>query len=303
MRVVMSSALLLLVFALGTNSLVVKRESVTIIQGNDDGWGAAYIRALYQTLQDSGYTTAISAPANNKSGTGSLDATPQPLQEESDYGLLPAGAPATGSDPQDKYITYVNSYPVTGVKFGISTVAPALFGGPPGIVLTGINHGNNIGVSTLFSGTVGAANEAVSKGIPALAFSAPGDQRSFQTLKDGDVSYTYANVAVKLLDALLLSGTPYLPSGIGLNINFNNGTACTPESYTFHLSRIYFNLNPFGHDLQHCGTNHLPTESSIMSGGSCRVSISGFQKNTKLDIGVADQEVVRDKLANILSCV
>lgn len=87
------------------------------------------------------------------------------------------------------------------------------------------------------------------------------------------------------------------------NINFNNGTACTPESYTFHLSRIYFNLNPFGHDLQHCGTNHLPTESSIMSGGSCRVSISGFQKNTKLDIGVADQEVVRDKLANILSCV
>lgn len=56
----MSSALLLLVFALGTNSLVVKRESVTIIQGNDDGWGAAYIRALYQTLQDSGYTVCIS---------------------------------------------------------------------------------------------------------------------------------------------------------------------------------------------------------------------------------------------------
>jgi hypothetical protein len=45
--------------------------------------------------------TAISAPANNKSGSGSLDATPRPLDSESDYGLLPAGAPATGSDPED----------------------------------------------------------------------------------------------------------------------------------------------------------------------------------------------------------
>lgn len=38
--------------------------------------------------------------------------------------------------------------------------------------------------------------------------------RSFESLTDGDVSYTYSKVAVKLLDTLLASGVPYLPAGM-----------------------------------------------------------------------------------------
>jgi hypothetical protein len=92
-------------------------------------------------------------------------------------------------------------------------------------------------------------------------------------------------------------------TNLSQNVNFSDGAACIPESYQFVMSRIYPNLNPFGHDVVQCGTNHLPLEHSVVNGGACRVSISGFQKTTKLDIGVADQEVLRDKLSGILSCV
>lgn len=41
----------------------------------------------------------------------------------------------------------------------------------PDLVLSGINHGANMGDDTLYSGTVAAATEAFLLGIPAVAFS------------------------------------------------------------------------------------------------------------------------------------
>lgn len=41
----------------------------------------------------------------------------------------------------------------------------------PDLVLSGINHGTNMGDDTLYSGTVAAATEAYLLGIPAVAFS------------------------------------------------------------------------------------------------------------------------------------
>ena len=42
----------------------------------------------------------------------------------------------------------------------------------PDVVLTGINRGYNAGFDIAYSGTVGAALEAVMNGVPAIAFSA-----------------------------------------------------------------------------------------------------------------------------------
>jgi len=42
----------------------------------------------------------------------------------------------------------------------------------PDIVLSGINHGHNLGTSVFYSGTVAAAREAAMRGIPAMALSA-----------------------------------------------------------------------------------------------------------------------------------
>jgi 5'-nucleotidase len=42
---------------------------------------------------------------------------------------------------------------------------------PPDMVLSGINHGSNLGTDVLYSGTVSAAMEGVIEGIPSIAFS------------------------------------------------------------------------------------------------------------------------------------
>ena len=42
---------------------------------------------------------------------------------------------------------------------------------PPDLVLSGINHGSNLGTDVLYSGTVSAAMEGVIEGIPSIAFS------------------------------------------------------------------------------------------------------------------------------------
>ena len=42
---------------------------------------------------------------------------------------------------------------------------------PPGLVISGINHGANLGENVYYSGTVGAAREAVIHHVPALAVS------------------------------------------------------------------------------------------------------------------------------------
>jgi 5'-nucleotidase len=45
----------------------------------------------------------------------------------------------------------------------------------PDLVLSGINHGHNLGTSVFYSGTIAGAREAAMRGIPAIAFSASSD--------------------------------------------------------------------------------------------------------------------------------
>ena len=47
-------------------------QAVNIISANDDGWAEKNIRTLYDTLTAAGHSVVISAPAENKSGTGML---------------------------------------------------------------------------------------------------------------------------------------------------------------------------------------------------------------------------------------
>jgi 5'-nucleotidase len=44
-------------------------------------------------------------------------------------------------------------------------------GGPPDLILSGVNRGANLGVETVFSGTVGAAMTGMLLGVPSLALS------------------------------------------------------------------------------------------------------------------------------------
>jgi broad specificity polyphosphatase/5'/3'-nucleotidase SurE len=45
-------------------------QAIRIIQSNDDGWAESYARSLHSALVGAGHDVVLSAPAENKSGTG-----------------------------------------------------------------------------------------------------------------------------------------------------------------------------------------------------------------------------------------
>jgi len=191
------------------------------------------------------------------------------------------------------------------MEYGIEQFAPKVFGGRPDFAVTGPNVGSNLGIVTQFSGTVGAAAEAIKAGIPAIAFSGVGGLQHVFTEAD-PVADVYAAVSTKLVNAVIASGAPYLPPNVGLNVNLpmSNATDCTKLSdYTFVLSRVNVDINPFTNDVDHCRTNHLPTESSVISAGGCRVPVSVFSASNKLDVDKETQKAVRDRITSLLVCL
>ncbi|KAG8812336.1 hypothetical protein FRC17_002073 [Serendipita sp. 399] len=285
------------------NSAVVPSTPVRIIIGNDDGWATAHIRRFYNALKKSDYSVLISAPANNKSGTSGFEFPPIPLITEGEFGTILAGAPAVGPDPNDSNIYYVNSFPATAMGWGIDKLASKVLGGKPDLAVTGVNVGDNLGLKTQFSGTVGAAAKAISQGIPAIAFSGVSGEQHIYTNND-PIADVYAEVATKLVNEVINTGKPYLPAGYGLNVNLPNAANCKKvEDYKFVLSRVNFDINPLTDDVEHCGTEHLPTESAVIDAGGCRIPVSVFKGSTKLDVDKATQKIVRDKIGKILTCL
>ena len=83
----------------------------------------------------------------------------------------------------------------------------------PDFVLSGINHGQNMGEDVLYSGTVAAAMEGLALGIPSLALSfAGGDLRA---------DLTHLKEQVKVLTPLLrhITSLPNFPKDTLLNVN------------------------------------------------------------------------------------
>ncbi|CAG8624710.1 13297_t:CDS:2, partial [Acaulospora colombiana] len=281
-----------------TNAAVIQRDSSlpNIVIGNDDGWATANIRSFYDELKAAGFKAIISAPADNKSGTSGLDLPPIPLITAGEFNTIPALSPATGSDSNDPNIHYVNSFPATAVRYGIDEFAPKVFGAKPQLVVTGVNVGGGL--------NSGAATLAVDRGIPAIAFSGKGGSQHIYSEPDS-VADVYAKVATKVVQTVVAAGAPYLPAKVGLNVNIGMATESlcqNPSDFKFVLSRLNPDINPLTDDVDQCGTNHLPTESSVLGRGNCYVSISAFSSKTKLDVSKDVQKVVRDKLASILTC-
>ncbi|KIJ55812.1 hypothetical protein M422DRAFT_151484 [Sphaerobolus stellatus SS14] len=279
---------------------------INVILTNDDGWAVAQIRAQKTALDTAGFSTVLSAPAENESGTGSSDSPAKTLTSACEFNSCPKGSPAEGFNVSDPTLNYVNSFPVTSVKFGIQTLAPKFFGGNPALVVSGPNIGNNLGSTVQASGTVGVRFLSFSAlaGIPAVAFSGKsGSQVSFTTLTANGVENVYAAASVRLVEALIASGTPFLPPGIALNVNYPaaTGSCASASNFKFVLTRILSSSSAT--DVTTCGTNHLPTESSILSESSgCLSSISVFNATGKVDVDAAIQGVVLQKLQSILTC-
>lgn len=131
-------------------------STLTILVTNDDGVSAPGIDAAVQALVALPHTKVIVvAPLTNQSGTG-----PKVTR-----GTLTATSATTASGYPAKAVA---GYPADTVIWAMDDHGIAQ---RPNLVVSGINLGENIGPVVADSGTVGAAETAFARGIPALAVS------------------------------------------------------------------------------------------------------------------------------------
>ncbi|KAF5361400.1 hypothetical protein D9758_006251 [Tetrapyrgos nigripes] len=272
-------------------------RSANIVLTNDDGWATAMIRAQYNSLKAAGHNVVLSAPAVDRSGTGSSTATPQPLRSPCEFKHLSFRFSCRG-------FQFLR-------QFGIQTLSPKFFLGSPDFVVSGPNIGNNLGSTVMISGTVGAATEAALEGIPSVAFSGDGgdlDLVSYTTLISNPRSTSsiaagiYAALTTKFTNALLASSRPILPSGISINVNFGSISGCSSAGdFSFILTRIQPNTRAT--DVQTCGTTHLPGEQAVIGMDGCFATVSVMDARTKSDVDASTQAAVVNRLGGLLECL
>jgi 5'-nucleotidase len=123
---------------------------VRILVSNDDGYFSPGIEALAQALAGFGEVVVV-APEQNRSGASNSLTLDRPLS---------VSRAANG-------FYYINGTPTDCVHIALT----GLLEHRPDLVVSGINHGQNMGDDTIYSGTVAAAMEGFLFGVSSIAFS------------------------------------------------------------------------------------------------------------------------------------
>ncbi|MCK5346923.1 MAG: 5'/3'-nucleotidase SurE [Candidatus Heimdallarchaeota archaeon] len=162
-----------------------------ILLTNDDGVYAEGLIALYEKLKDK-FDVTVCAPESEQSAVGHAITLTKPLRIKK--------VSRNGS----MYAYAVTGTPADCVKVAIRSILKQT----PDLVISGINHGPNLGSDIMYSGTVAAATESAILGIPSMAVSLA----AYENLKFNFA----AEIALKLARNVIKSG---LPNGVLLNIN------------------------------------------------------------------------------------
>jgi len=132
-------------------------KTTQILLTNDDSIHSPGLWAAAEALDTLGWVHVV-APRNQQTGVGrSLPMQSSGIIEEMTLHV-------NGKDWQ---VFAVDGSPGQAVLHGVYDVIKA----KPDLVVSGINYGENVGSGVTISGTVGAAIEAATLGIPALAVS------------------------------------------------------------------------------------------------------------------------------------
>src|SRR6266550_2977014 len=141
------------------------RSAMNILISNDDGILARGLGVLGEVCASLGQVTVV-APDREQSGTSHSLTLHRPLHAT----RRPDGS------------FQVDGTPTDCVLLAIGMLMPE----KPDFVISGINHGQNMGEDVFYSGTVAAAMEGLVGGIPSIAVSyAGGDLDVLETHKDG----------------------------------------------------------------------------------------------------------------------
>lgn len=180
-----------------------------VLLTNDDGHHAAGLQALKARLSRE-FRVLTVAPAAEMSGVSHAISLGRPLTIED-----------LGND-----VHAVDGTPADCVNIALHHVSSEL----PAVVVSGCNHGANLGDDVAYSGTVGAAREAALLGLPAIAVS---------RWRGGPSSdYEPAAEVTCALVRALVSGAFAIPGGAFLNVNLPDASPCG-VSLTRLARRVY----------------------------------------------------------------
>jgi 5'/3'-nucleotidase len=159
-----------------------------ILLTNDDGIDAPGLDALAGSLAEFARVT-VAAPSGERSGAAHSISVRR----------------AVACESRGRHRWSVDGTPADAVIIAIHKLLER----KPDLVISGINHGANVGQNVHYSGTVGAAQEATVNGIPAFALSVA----SRNPLCDWGPA---ARLGSELARLVLEEG---LPEGVLLNVN------------------------------------------------------------------------------------
>lgn len=187
-----------------------------LLLSNDDGIHAAGLAALARALEDLGEVYVI-APEREQSACGHALTLHRPLRADR---------------VQDRWFV-VNGTPSDCVNLGVLGFLPEA----PVLIVSGINHGSNLGDDVTYSGTVSAAMEGTLLGVPSIAVS----------LAHGVDFGDAARVARLIAARVLVEG---LPAKTLLNVNVPTGAPrgirMTRLGHRVYMEKIVEQRDPRG---------------------------------------------------------
>ncbi len=247
-----------------------------ILLSNDDGIAAPGLLAAYEELAKIGGVT-VAAPAENQSGVGHGITYREPIMVSTIDPLARAAGP---QGPWHR----IEAKPATCVRLALAS----LLASRPDLVVSGINRGDNAGLSIYVSGTLGAAREAAFDGIPSIAASQvtwPGMAKGAEGYRPG--AALLARVAGEVLKRGLLPGT-----FLSLNVPAGEikGVRVVPHSLRTGLNQFERRLNPE----QETYFWNIWTEPADPDPGTDAGSLrEGYATVTPLRIDATDREAIR----------
>jgi 5'-nucleotidase len=167
---------------------------MNILVTNDDGILAPGLSLLADVCREVGTVTVV-APDREQSGTSHSLTLHRPLRPA----RRPDGA------------WQIDGTPTDCVMLAIQALMPE----GPDFVFSGVNHGPNMGEDVLYSGTVSAAMEAVTLGVPGIGISFAGNQPESMG--------SYRAMLVQLVRKI--TSVPSFPPHTLLNINLPGAPA------------------------------------------------------------------------------
>lgn len=170
------------------------KKTPLILVTNDDGITAPGIRALIEVMNTIGDVCVV-APDAPQSAMGHAITINDTLYCNKMKVLK--------EEPQQEYSC--SGTPVDCVKLAVNEILKR----KPDLCVSGVNHGSNSSINVIYSGTMSAAVEAGTQGIPSIGFS----------LLDYslDADFEPAKKYIKLLVEQCLENG--LPKGVVLNVN------------------------------------------------------------------------------------